>query len=893
MPPRSGVFSVATSVSDPPPPMVGGAAAVPPDGGPTADREPRSGNEHARADRGVRRKRRRTGPAATSSRWRGPILLLGAVAAAVATVLLKAALAAWWGLNVGFVPAVAAVVVIAWLGGPVYALVTTGLYAMLDALLLGAALGGLFGDLSALLRLVLFLLFGVLASSIAWQRQRVVARADGQREAASRAWERADLAARRLDALQLLTTDLATAATTERIAAVVVARAAAALLADRAALFLTDPQHQRLRLRAWQGYEPDRAEGLRDLPLDIPLPACDVARTGQPVFIEDPAVYASRYGPAHDQFGLSTPAMSVAAVPLTVEGRRCGALGFTWEGPHELAPDRRAFIEALARLAAGALERVRLFDRERDALRLAQAAQGRLDLLAEAGRILGMTLDYETTVRHLASLPLPLLGEVGVVDIAEGSSTRRLAASPDPALAEAVAAIQRHPARLPSDSPVARVLREGRPEIVELDAFDVDGLDPELARALAMIGAHWALVSPLRVQDRTIGTLTVLRQADQRYGPDEMSVVEELGSRAGRALENARLHQEVARLADRELRHAAELEGMIAAIGDGILVADPDGVVRSSNAAANRLLGGSVGTIREVLARLVRPDGRSPRTLAPGPTEYRLASRPNGWLELVSYPIPGGTEGTTPSTVVVARDVTVFRQGQALREAFLGLLSHELRTPVTTIYGGAAVLSKPSSLLDTATRAEILADIAAEADRLYRLVEDLMVLARFDEGLELGAEPVLLQHLLPAVIEQERGRWPGTTFRSDIAPNLPAVSGDETSITQVVRNLLSNAAKYGREMPVVTTIIRRDPDGVKVEVCDEGPGIDPAEAERIFDPFYRSPSTARLVGGVGIGLYVSRRLVDAMGGRISAARRPEGGSSFAFVIPEYRGDADT
>ena len=124
---------------------------------------------------------------------------------------------------------------------------------------------------------------------------------------------------------------------------------------------------------------------------------------------------------------------------------------------------------------------------------------------------------------------------------------------------------------------------------------------------------------------------------------------------------------------------------------------------------------------------------------------------------MTSYPVAQAAGSTSPSTVIVCRDVTAFRQGQELREAFLGLLSHELRTPVTTIYGGAAVLAKPGKTLDPQMASEILADIASESDRLYRLVEDLLVLARFDEGFELGDEPALLQHLVPRSSSRSAG----------------------------------------------------------------------------------------------------------------------------------------
>ena len=116
------------------------------------------------------------------------------------------------------------------------------------------------------------------------------------------------------------------------------------------------------------------------------------------------------------------------------------------------------------------------------------------------------------------------------------------------------------------------------------------------------------------------------------------------------------------------------------------------------------------------------------------------------------------------------------------------------------------------------------------------------------------------------------------------------MGGDETAIAQVLRNLLSNAAKYSPLGGRVSVVVQEDPDGVAVVVRDEGPGIDPSEAERIFDPFYRSPSTARLASGAGIGLYVSRRLVDAMGGRIVASSVEGGGGEFRFVLPVYETD---
>jgi signal transduction histidine kinase len=204
------------------------------------------------------------------------------------------------------------------------------------------------------------------------------------------------------------------------------------------------------------------------------------------------------------------------------------------------------------------------------------------------------------------------------------------------------------------------------------------------------------------------------------------------------------------------------------------------------------------------------------------------------------------------------------------------------------------VLGKRGDHLEPATRAEILSDIVAESDRLFRLIEDLLVLARFDEGLELVGEPSLLQRVVPAVVESERHRWPQAEFSVHSGRDLPAVGGDETSIQQIVRNLLSNAVKYGPVGQEVEVRIDDEAEGVAVRVLDRGPGIKVTEAEDLFTPFYRSPSTAATAGGAGIGLFVCRRLIGAMGGRIWAAARVDGGegSEFGFWLPRYESPPD-
>src|SRR4029453_3068081 len=154
---------------------------------------------------------------------------------------------------------------------------------------------------------------------------------------------------------------------------------------------------------------------------------------------------------------------------------------------------------------------------------------------------------------------------------------------------------------------------------------------------------------------------------------------------------------------------------------------------------------------------------------------------------------------------------------------------------------GAALLARGDNRPDGATRQEILTDVAEEAERLKRLVEEVVAMSRFGEtDAGLGREPVLLQRIVPAVMASEEERWPGVTFTVALEPTLPTVMADPTDLEQVIRNLLANAAKYGGQGTTVEVVVEydRDTEEVAVSVRDDGPGIEALDAERLFDLFY-------------------------------------------------------
>jgi signal transduction histidine kinase len=231
------------------------------------------------------------------------------------------------------------------------------------------------------------------------------------------------------------------------------------------------------------------------------------------------------------------------------------------------------------------------------------------------------------------------------------------------------------------------------------------------------------------------------------------------------------------------------------------------------------------------------------------------------------------------------------QRANQLRDAFIGVISHELRTPITTIYGLSKMLRQRGADLDPEVMVSTIEDVEAEADRLQRLVEDLLVLSRAERGaVDIDGEPLGMTRILRRVVEAERARLPGRIVELEASEALPLVIGEETYVEQVVRNLLTNAAKYSNPAAPIRVVIEAADDEVVTRVLDEGIGIADGDTDRVFELFYRSTSATRMAGGAGIGLFVCRQLVEAMGGRIWAAPRSPVGTEVGFALPAHHED---
>ncbi|HXG40296.1 MAG TPA: ATP-binding protein [Candidatus Limnocylindrales bacterium] len=223
------------------------------------------------------------------------------------------------------------------------------------------------------------------------------------------------------------------------------------------------------------------------------------------------------------------------------------------------------------------------------------------------------------------------------------------------------------------------------------------------------------------------------------------------------------------------------------------------------------------------------------------------------------------------------------------RGDLLGQLSHELRTPIATIYGGTKVLARFGASLPEQTRDELVGAIEAEAERLYRLVEDLLAIAATSEGVSLAREPVLVHRVLPRIVEGERRRRPDIEVRVSLPSDLPAVIADPDAVRHIVRNLVENAVDASPQNGTVAVEAEADERSVVLRVLDAGPALDPTEPEQVWGPFVGPARGQRLGRRAGLALTAVARLVESLGGSAWAAPAVGGGTEFGIRLPASRG----
>jgi PAS domain S-box-containing protein len=523
--------------------------------------------------------------------------------------------------------------------------------------------------------------------------------------------------------------------------------------------------------------------------------------------------------------------------------------------------------------ARGALERSELYEAERTARALSQQ-------LARTGGVLATELDPAAVLEEVVQQAPALLGaDACAVRTLEDDELVVSAASGEGA-EEAVGSRAAATARLSGD-----VFQSRSPLAVE----DVTS-DERLVGADAILLAGYAafLGVPLSGPEGTLaGVLSVYARKPRQWRPEEIEALLALAGNTSAALANAELYSRVSLEKERSV-------AILANIADGIVAVDRDGEVVLWNSAAEEITGvpqeEAIGrTTVQVLQRQLES------TEAETQSGQRLVSITRGgvevWLSL-SEAVMRDPLGAVAGRIFAFRDISADRMVEQVKSDFVAAVSHELRTPLTSIYGFAETLLRQDIPFGEEERRIFLGYIASESERLTEIVDQLLNVARLDAGdlqVELGRIDVgsVVSELVETV--EESGAMNGHRFEIDLPDEPLAAEADPDKVRQIFNILVENALRYSPGGGTVTVGARRNDDRVEVRVADEGIGIPAAERERIFRKFYRAESAARDgAAGTGLGLFIAKELVTAMGGRIWVDSTEGEGSSFSFELPAAR-----
>ncbi len=499
------------------------------------------------------------------------------------------------------------------------------------------------------------------------------------------------------------------------------------------------------------------------------------------------------------------------------------------------------------------------------------------DYLLEISRALTRELDLEKLLARILRISIEMLaGQAGIIALKTADGWRVAAA-------HGIA-----PAFLSYLTPLL-----AEEKVSELDVTELNRMLKELTYTASM-GLLNGTGLPLAVQERVIGVIFIFRNYEDLFTPNDRVLLQSFADQAAIAVYNAQLYGQVSYEKQR-------LDALLDSAADGILILDANLVVERCNTAFEKMYGTSreeiVGKEHSAVIKWKKePQGST--------LEESIANlwplTPNASLYIegdLERPLPPALPvGITyapllaetkklRNVIVSVRDITHFRTADEIKATFISIVSHELRTPVALIKGYASTLRRDDAKWDKHTINDSLAVIEEEADRLSKMIDDLLDASRLQAGgVSLNQADVSLPNLASRVTERFASQSPKHKLLCEFPSNFPIIIGDESRLEQVLSNLVSNSLKYAPQGEIkISGSVR--PEQVVICVSDEGPGIEAKDLPHIFDRFYRSTKAVKHTKGAGLGLFLARAIVEAHGGRIWADASANSGAKICFSLP--------
>lgn len=587
---------------------------------------------------------------------------------------------------------------------------------------------------------------------------------------------------------------------------------------------------------------------------------------------------------------LALGSRAVLSAPIILFDSVIGALAVHTSVARRWSSDDIAFIEAIARElgialhTAGLLEENRRQLEEQKALLTATEAManeleldsvlaqrlsaGRTELIGPSSSKHVMAAAVRQAIALLegdAALMLELEANELVVRVCEGEGLEQMSGR---RFAVAV-------------SLAGDLVNSREPLVIEdltRDEGPLGPLDPVVGQGFkALIGVP--VIGP---DDALSGVLIVYSRRARSWRLKEIEALVTLAANSAAALANASLYLRVSLEREQSL-------AILSSVADGIVAIDRAGQIVLWNAAAERITGvGSSEALGRPLSEVLRQEMEAPQ----GQEERSISIKRGSqelWLQ-VSEAVMRDPGGQIAGKIYTLRDVSADRFVEQAKSDFVSSISHELRAPLTSIYGFAETLLRRGELFDDVQRRTFLSYIASESDRLTGIVDALLDVAELDSGdLQVELAKIDVGSVVREVVEGVQSELAGAqrnghSFVVNLSDEPLGAEADPEKLRRVLVNLVDNAVKFSPDGGAVSIIGQKRSDAIELRVSDQGVGIPEGERERIFRKFYRG-SSSLLSGGTGLGLFISRGLVTAMGGRIWVDSVEGEGSTFTLELP--------
>jgi len=401
---------------------------------------------------------------------------------------------------------------------------------------------------------------------------------------------------------------------------------------------------------------------------------------------------------------------------------------------------------------------------------------------------------------------------------------------------------------------------------------------------------------PMKHGDRILGLIHLADESENKIPPETVRFLERVGVYIGEALHTF-MAEEALQESEKQYRDLYE------EAPDAYLSCGVDGIIKRANLRATELLGYSrEGLVGRPVSDLYAdtPDGKAAaegvfkRYLAGEEVrdqelEVKRADGSSVWVSLSVRPMRD-KEGRVVASRSIMVDITEHRKLDQLKDDFIGLVSHELRSPMTVITGAINTALTEAERLSPEETRQLLKDAAAESESLSNLLANLLELSRVQaQRLVLYSEAIDVKRVIQDAVDKIKRQYSTHTFVINLPRRLPPLQADPLRLERILYNLLENAVKYSPTGGEVRVSAKPQGEHLVIGVSDQGIGISPADQEKLFAPFQRLEKRPSGVRGVGLGLMVCRRLVEAHGGHIWVESEPGHGSTFFFAMPLSQG----